>query len=152
MLKLTEKIASTDQVETNDDINELSIKVNFGISETEFKFKYNNHTMSFRNRTHENDSKLDQVDWGHRNLESDFLSDTVRGIFIGITGNRICCVATGPILFNSECFIRKINSFLHQDVSSAFQVITAINSRTIFYKEQQAFSNLCIFAFENVIV
>ena len=27
----------------------------------------------------------------------------------------------------------------------------AINSRTMFYKEQQAFSNLCVFAFENSI-
>ena len=46
----------------------------------------------------------------------------------------------------------QVNSLLLKDVSSAFQVITAINSHTIFYKEQQAFSNLCIFVFENVIV
>ena len=38
--------------------NELSTKVNFGISETEFKSNCNNHTMSFRNRTHKNDYEL----------------------------------------------------------------------------------------------
>ena len=83
---------------------------------------------------------------------SDSLSDIIRGIFIEIIVNRICCVATSRILLNSEFFLHKINSFLHQDVSSAFQVINAINTRTIFYKEQQAFSNLYIFDFENVIV
>ena len=39
-------------------INELSAKVNFGISEIEFIFMHNNHTMPFRNQTHENDFKL----------------------------------------------------------------------------------------------
>ena len=58
MLKLTDKIVYKAEVETNDGINELSTKVNFGISETEFRFKCNDHTMSFRNRTHKNDSKL----------------------------------------------------------------------------------------------
>ena len=33
-----------------------------------------------------------------------FLSDIVRDIFIEIIGNRICCVATSPILLNSELF------------------------------------------------
>ena len=37
---------------------ELSTKVFFGISETEFKSRYNNHTMPFRNRTHENDTEI----------------------------------------------------------------------------------------------
>ena len=69
---MTEKTASTDQVETNDDINELSIKVNFGISETEFKFKYNNHTMSFGNRTHENDSKLSKFIWSLKDQNKEF--------------------------------------------------------------------------------
>ena len=57
MLKLTDKIVYKAEVETNDGINELSTKVNFGISQTEFKSTYNNQTMSFTNGTHENDSE-----------------------------------------------------------------------------------------------
>ena len=63
MLKLTDKIVYKAEVETNDGINELSTKVNFGISETEFTTKYNNHTMSFRNQTNESDSKLSKLIW-----------------------------------------------------------------------------------------
>ena len=48
---LTKNILYKAEVETNDGItNELSRKVYFGISETEFKSRYNNHKMSFRNR------------------------------------------------------------------------------------------------------
>ena len=46
------------KVETNNGINELCTKIYFGISGTEFKSRYNNHTMSFRNRTHENNTKI----------------------------------------------------------------------------------------------
>ena len=52
---LINKIVYKDKIKT-DGINELSTKVYFGISETEFKCWYNNHTMSFRNRIHENDA------------------------------------------------------------------------------------------------
>ena len=55
---LTNKIVYKPEIEINDGINELSAKVYFGISETEFNSRYNNHTMSFRNRTHENDTKI----------------------------------------------------------------------------------------------
>ena len=58
MLKLTDKIVYKAEAETNDGFNELSTKVNFGISKTEFTSRYNSHTMLFRNRTHGNDSKL----------------------------------------------------------------------------------------------
>ena len=60
---MTDKTVYTAEVETNDGINELSTKVDFGISETEFKSKYNNLTMSFRNWTHENDSELSKFIW-----------------------------------------------------------------------------------------
>ena len=82
------------------------------------------------------------------------LCDIISDILIEIIGNIICCVATSLIFLNSELLVNfhKMNSLLCKDVSSAFQVITMINSHTIFYKEQQAFSNLCICAFENVIV
>ena len=63
VLKLTNKIAYKAEVETNNGINELSTKVNFGISEIEFKFQYNNHTMSFKNRRHGKDSKLWKFIW-----------------------------------------------------------------------------------------
>ena len=40
---LINKIVYKAEIETNNDINELSNKVYFGISETEFKSRYNNH-------------------------------------------------------------------------------------------------------------
>ena len=55
---LINKIVYKAEIETNNDINELSNKVYFGISETEFKSRYNNHTMPFRKRTHKNDTEL----------------------------------------------------------------------------------------------
>ena len=55
---LTNKIVYKGEIEINNGINELSTKAYFGIRETEFKSRYNNHTMSFRNQTHENDTEL----------------------------------------------------------------------------------------------
>ena len=69
---MTDKIVYKAEVETNDGINELSTKVNFGISETEFTTKYNNHTMSFRNRTHESDSKLSKFIWSLKDQNKEF--------------------------------------------------------------------------------
>ena len=66
---MTDKFVYTAEVETNNGINELSTKVNFGISETEFKSKYNNHTISFRNRTHENDSELSKFKDQNKKLD-----------------------------------------------------------------------------------
>ena len=67
------------EVKTNDGINELSTKVYFGISETEFKSRYNNHTMSFRNRTHENDTELSKYIWSLKDQNKDFdIKDTHR--------------------------------------------------------------------------
>ena len=42
---LINKVVYKAEIETNDGINELSTKVYFGISKTEFKSRYNNHTM-----------------------------------------------------------------------------------------------------------
>ena len=72
MLKLSNKVVHKAEVETNDGISELSTKVNFGISETEFKFKYSNHTMSFRNRTRENDSKHSKLIWSLKVQNKEF--------------------------------------------------------------------------------
>ena len=58
MLKLTNKIVYKAEDETNNGINELSAKVNFVISDTEFTSKCNSRIMSLRNLTHENDSEL----------------------------------------------------------------------------------------------
>ena len=69
---MTDKIVYKAEVETNDGINELSAKVNFGISETEFTTNYNNHTMSFRKRTHESDSKLSKFIWSLTNQDKEF--------------------------------------------------------------------------------
>ena len=43
---LISKIIYKAEVKTNDGINELSTKVYFGISETEFKSRYNNHILN----------------------------------------------------------------------------------------------------------
>ena len=72
LLKLTDKIVYKAQVENNDAIKELSTKVNFGVSETELKFKYNSHTMSFRNRTHGNDPKLSKFIWSLKDQNKEF--------------------------------------------------------------------------------
>ena len=69
---LTNKIVYKAEIETNNDTNKLSTKVYFGISETEFKSRYNNHTMSFRNRTHENDTKLSKYIWSLKDENKDF--------------------------------------------------------------------------------
>ena len=60
------------EIETNNDVNELPTKVYFGISETGLKYMYNNHTMSFRNRTHENDTELSKYIWSLKDENKDF--------------------------------------------------------------------------------
>ena len=49
-------------------INKLSTKIYFGISETEFKSRYNNHTMSFRNH----DIELSKYIWNLKDQNKDF--------------------------------------------------------------------------------
>ena len=72
MLKWTEKIVYKVEVETNNGISELSRKVNFGNSKTEFASKCNNHKMSFRNRTHKNDSELSKFAWSLKYQNKEF--------------------------------------------------------------------------------
>ena len=72
MLKLTDKIAYKAEVKSNDGINELSTKANFGISETEFTTKCNNYAMLFRNQTHESDFKLSRFIWSLKNQNKKF--------------------------------------------------------------------------------
>ena len=85
---MTDKIVYKAEVETNDGINELSTKVNFGISETEFTTKYNNHTMSFRNRTHESDSKISKFFWSSKDQNKEF--DTKWSIFKTSSRSKSC--------------------------------------------------------------
>ena len=129
MLKLTEKIASTDQVETNDDINELSIKVNFGISETEFKFKYNNHTMSFRNRTHENDSKLSKFIWSLKDQNKEF--DIKWSIFKKSSRSKSCnlCLLKKLVISNFKEKERLLNKWLNLVSKCRHEINILINYR-----------------------
>ena len=69
---LTNKTVYKAEVETNDGINELSTKGYFGISGTELRSRYNNHIMSFRNRTPENDTELSKYIWSLKNQNKDF--------------------------------------------------------------------------------
>ena len=93
---MTDKIVYKAEVETNDGINELSKKVNFGISETEFTSKQSNHTMSFRNRTHENDSELWKFIWSLNDQNKEF--DIKQSIFKKSTRSKSCNI----------CLLRKL--------------------------------------------
>ena len=68
---LINKIVYKAEIETDNDTNELFTKVYFCISETEFKSRYNNHTMSFRNQTHENDTELSKYIWSLKDENKD---------------------------------------------------------------------------------
>ena len=59
-------------MKTNDGINELSTKVYFRISKTDFKSRYNKNTLSFRNQTHENDTELSKYIWSLKDENKDF--------------------------------------------------------------------------------
>ena len=85
---MTDKIVYKAESETNDGINELSTEVNFGIRETEFTTKYNNHTISFRNRTHESDSKLSKLIWSLKDQNKEF--DIKWSIFKKSSGSKSC--------------------------------------------------------------
>ena len=69
---LTNKIVYKAEVKTNDGIYELSTKIYFGISKTECKSRFNNHTMPYRNRTHENDTELLKYIWSLKDQNKDF--------------------------------------------------------------------------------
>ena len=105
MLKLTDKIVYKAEVETNDGINELSTKVNFGISETEFTTKCNNHTMSFRNRTHESDSNLSKFIWSLKDQNKEL--DIKWSIFKKSSRSKLC----------NLCLLKKLvtSSFKEQE-------------------------------------
>ena len=109
MLKLTNKIVYKAQVETNDSINELSTKVNFGISETEFPYKCNNHTMSSRNRTQENDSKLWKFIWCLNDKNKEF--DIKWSIFKNSSRSKSCnlCLLKKLVISNFKEKERLLN-------------------------------------------
>ena len=69
---LTNKIVYKAEIENNHGINELSTKVYFAISKIELKSRYNNHTMSFRDWTHENNAKLSKYIWSLKDQNKDF--------------------------------------------------------------------------------
>ena len=112
MLKLTNKIVYKAEVGTNDVINELSTKVNFGNSETEFTFKYNNHTMSFRNRTHENDSDLSKFIWSLKDQNKEF--DIKWSIFKKSSRSKSCnlCLLKKLVISNFKEKERLLNKWL----------------------------------------
>ena len=85
---MTGKIVYKAEVEINDGINELSAKVNFGINETEFATKYNNHTISFRIQTHESDSKLSKFIWSLKDENKEF--DITWSIFKKSSRSKSC--------------------------------------------------------------
>ena len=112
MLKLTDKIVYKAEVETNDGINELSTKVNFDISETEFTFKCNDHTMSFRNRTHKNDSKLSKFIWSLNDRNKEF--DIKWSIFKKSSRSKLCnlCPLKKIVISNFKEKERLLNKWL----------------------------------------
>ena len=89
------------EVESHDGFNELS-KVNFGFSETEFTCKYNNHTMSFRNQTHKNDSKLLKFIWSLKDQNKEF--DIKWSIFKKPSRSNLCnlCLLKKLVISNKK--------------------------------------------------
>ena len=57
---------------TEKNIYKADIETDDGISETEFTSKYNNHAMSFRNWTHENDLELSKFIWSLKDQNKEF--------------------------------------------------------------------------------
>ena len=129
MLKLIDKIVYKAEVETNDGIKELSRKVNFGISETEFKFKYNNHTMSFRNRTHENDSKLSKFIWSLKDQNKEF--DIKWSIFKKSSRSKSCnlCLLKKLVISNFKEKERLLNKWLNLVSKCRHEINILINYR-----------------------
>ena len=129
MLKLTDKIVYKAEVETNDGIKELSRKVNFGISETEFKFKYNNHTMSFGNRTHENDSKLSKFIWSLKDQNKEF--DIKWSIFKKSSRSKSCnlCLLKKLVISNFKEKERLLNKWLNLVSKCRHEINILINYR-----------------------
>ena len=111
MLKLTNKIVYKAKIESNDDFNQLS-KVNSGISEAEFRSKYNNRTMSFRNRTHENDSKLSKFIWSLKDQNKKF--DIKWSIFKKSSRSKLCnlCLLKKLVISNFKEKERLLNKWL----------------------------------------
>ena len=109
---MTDKIVYKAEVEINDGINELSTKVNFGISETEFTSKYNNHTMSFRNRTHENDLELSKFIWSLKDQNKEF--DIKWSIFKKSSRSKSCnlCLLKKLVISNFKEKERLLNKWL----------------------------------------
>ena len=70
---LINKVVYKGEIETNDGINELSTKVYFGISKTEFKSRYNNHTISFRNWTRKNNTEPLKYICSLKDVNNDFI-------------------------------------------------------------------------------
>ena len=112
MLKLTKKIVYQAEVETSDGINELSTKLNFGISKAEFMSKYNNHAMSLRNRTHENDSDLSKFIWSLRDQNKEF--DIKWSIFKKSSRSKSCnlCLLKKLVISNFKEKERLLNKWL----------------------------------------
>ena len=96
---LTNKIVYKAEVKTNDGINELSTEVYFGISETEVKSRYNNHTMSFRNQTQENDTKLSKYIWS--------LKDEIRPLILSgrFSKNLLDIIGTDMVLYGIVLYV-----------------------------------------------
>ena len=110
---MTDKIVYKAEVETNDGINELSTKVNFGISETEFKSIHNNHTMPFRNRTHENDSKLSKFIWGLKDQNKKFgIKWSILKKFFGSKSSNLCLLKK-LVISNFKQKERLLNKWLN---------------------------------------
>ena len=122
---MTYKIVYKAEVATNDGINELSTKVNFSINEKEFTIKYNNHTMSFRNRTHKNDSKLLKFIWSLKDQNKEF--DIKWSIFKKSSRSKSC----------NLCLLKKL-------VISKFQIEGEVLNKWLDLSSRCRHKNECI--------
>ena len=69
---LSEKIVYQAEVKLTNVTPEPPSKIYFGIAETEFKTRYNNHTKSFRNRIYEKDTELSKYVWSLKDQNKTF--------------------------------------------------------------------------------
>ena len=117
------------EIETYNDTNELSTKVYLRIRETEcireteFKSRYNNHTISFRNWTHENDTKLSKYIWSLKDENKDF--NIIWSILKKSSGysiiSKLCnhCLLEKLLIFNFKEKDRLLNKWF--DLASKCQ-------------------------------
>ena len=83
---------------------EQTQKIYYGGTEGEFKYRYNNHTKSFRNEIYKNDSELSKYIWQlkDKNIEFQITWETIRRASKYQSGSRKCDLCATEKLYIIE--------------------------------------------------